>query len=150
MKISTRHTLSMLALAFLLLIPAIAAAQEEVGTSCADCPSYTGAFAIENGTRTTLHYQVKWGRDHAWQSMTLEPGHTKTHSHPLDGNQKAPAPYIRYDNIGGDGAFTAQEYHLAFRKVGYAGYGAPRNTATPKQYVFEFAADHRTLNLLAR
>ncbi len=36
-------------------------AGEQVGTSCADCPSYKGAFSIENATGVTISYQVKWG-----------------------------------------------------------------------------------------
>jgi hypothetical protein len=50
--------------------------------------------------------------------MTVISGHITTHSHPLDENAKAPAPYVRFDSVGGDGGFTAREYHLAFHTVG--------------------------------
>jgi hypothetical protein len=150
MTISTRYTMSMLSLALLLMTPAIATGQENVGTSCADCPNLRGAFSIENQTGVTINYQVKWGRNREWKSMSLNSGQIRTHSYPLDENAKAPAPYIRFDAVGGDGAFTAREYHLTFRAVGYAGYGPTPNRTTPKAYVFEYAADRRTLNLLAR
>jgi hypothetical protein len=151
MKISTSLTVSMLSLALLLTAPAIGASQERVGTSCADCPDLRAAFSIENATGITLHYQVKWGQSREWKSTTLVSGHVMKHSYPLDAGGKAPAPYIRYDSVGGDGAaFTAQEYHLQFHAIGYAGYGPAANTSTAKQYVFRFAADGRTLELRAR
>jgi hypothetical protein len=150
MKVSTSLTVSMLSLAVLLTAPAIGASQERTGTSCADCPDLRAAFSIENASGVTLHYQVKWGRDRVWKSMTLNSGLIMTHSHPLDANGKAPAPYIRYDSVGGDGGFTAREYHVKFHAIGYAGYGPAANRSTAKEYVFRFAADRRTLELRAR
>src|SRR4051794_19629588 len=100
--ISTRRIASILSLAVLLLPPAIVLSQERVGVSCADCPNLSGAFSIDNQTHITLPYQVKWGKDRDWKAFTLAAGHTMTHSYPLDGNRKAPAPYIRFDSVGGD------------------------------------------------
>jgi hypothetical protein len=150
MKVSISYAVSTLALGILLMTPRTAASQENIGTSCADCPNLQGEFSIENETGVTIHYQVRWGTNHAWKSMTLETGHVMTHSHPLDDNGRAPSPWIRFDGIGGDNAFTPKEYHVAFHAVGYAGYGPAENKATPKRYAFEYAADHRTLNLVAR
>jgi len=49
--------------ALIALVPIAAPAQ--VGTSCADCPNYSGAYSIENTTGTTIHYQYRWGDKHA-------------------------------------------------------------------------------------
>jgi hypothetical protein len=150
MKISIGHTASMLSLALLLITPAFAGVQEHVGTSCADCSSYNGAFSIANHTGVTISYQVKWGKDDAWQPVSVRSGFKRTHTHALDENRRAPAPYIQFDRFADGGAVTPKEYQLAFHAVGYAGYGATPNTATPKEYEFKFAADRRTLELQAR
>jgi hypothetical protein len=138
-------------LALLLKIPLIACAQENVGTSCADCPNYSGAFLIENPTGVAIPYEYKWGNG-PWKHMSLPSGRTETHSYPLGGNRngRAPTPYIRFDRIGGDGHFTAREYRMAFYAIGYGGYGAQAHTTQPKKYYFKYADDHRTLDILAR
>jgi hypothetical protein len=125
---------------------------EQVGTSCADCPSYKGAFSIENATGVTISYQVKWGSSQPWKNISLASGRIETHSYPLGENRNgtAPTPYVRYDRIGGDAQYTGQEYRMLFHAVGYAGYGPARNTTEPKRYYFQYAADRKTLELLAR
>jgi hypothetical protein len=130
----------------------IARSQEHVGTSCADCPNYSAAFSIENPTGVTIHYEVKWGASQAWKSISLGSGRTETHTYPLgqDRNGKAPSPYVRFDRIGGDGHFTPKEYHMTFHAIGYAGYGPKANDTLPKKYYFEFGADRKSLDLLAR
>ena len=147
MKILTQQALSLLTLTILLAIPTVARAQA-VGTSCADCPNLRAEFSIENKSGVAIPYEVKWG-NHDWKKVTLQKGHTETHSYPLDSNGKAPSPYVRYDKIGGDNAITLQEFHVSFFAVGYAGYGPKANTAGPKKYYFEYAADHKTLTLFA-
>jgi hypothetical protein len=57
---------------------------------------------------------------------------------------------VRFDRIGGDGHFTPKEYHMAFHAIGYAGYGPKANDTLPKKYYFEFGADRKSLDLLAR
>ena len=142
-------------LALVLTTPALVTtsmvAVAQVGTSCADCPNYSGAFSIENTSGVTIPYQVRWGNG-AWKQISLRSGHTEIHSYPLGENRagKAPPPHVRFDRIGGDGKFTAQEYHMKFHAVGYAGYGPSTNTTQPKRYYFEYAADGRTLNLFER
>jgi hypothetical protein len=136
-------------LAFGIASPTVARS-ESVGTSCADCPSYKGAFSLENTTGVTVKYQVKWGSSRQWKSMTLESGKIMTHSYPLDDAGQAPVPYVRFDKIGGDSSYTAQEYEMDFRKVGYAGYGARPNTSGPKPYVFRYAANGRSLDIKAK
>ncbi len=144
----------LLAVAVMLLAQTAAQAQEPLGHSCADCPSYKGAFSIKNDTGVTIHYQVRWGNRQPWKKMILENGHTLTHSYPLgeDRNKAVPTPYVRFDRIGGDGAnFTAQEYRMEFYAVGYAGYGVgPQKKTEPKLYVFRYAANGRDLGLFAK
>jgi|SRR5262245_54724796 len=151
MRISTRQTICALSLALVLGAPTIALS-EEIGTSCADCPNYSGAFSIENKTGITINYQYRWGNRHPWKSMSLRSGWIETHSYPLGENRNAqvPSPYVRFDRIGGDGRYTNKEYLMEFYATGYAGYGPTVNRTEPKRYYFEFANDGRHLNLYAR
>ena len=138
--------------AFFALVPIAAFAQEQVGTSCADCPAYSGAYTIENATGITIHYQYRWGNSSEWKRMTLGSGATEKHFYPLgaDPNKKVPTPYVRYDRVGGDSGVTLQEYKMEFHAVGYAGYGPRQNRTQPKRYVFRFAANRRDLVLEAK
>jgi hypothetical protein len=148
----TFHRSQFFRLALVLTASLIARGQERVGTSCADCPNYSGAFSIENETGVTIRYQVKWGDQHPWKPITLNSGHIETHSYPLGENRngRAPTPYVRFDKIGGDGKFTPQEFRMEFYAVGYAGYGARTNNTGPKKYYFKYAPDGRMLDLRAR
>jgi hypothetical protein len=149
---SAKQAMSALSLSLVLNTPIIVRAQERVGTSCADCPNYSGAFSIENQTGVMIRYQVRWGDKHPWKSISLNSGQVETHSYPLGENRngKAPTPYVRFDGIGGDGRFTPKEYRMEFYAIGYAGYGPKANNTTPKKYFFKYAADGRTLDILAR
>jgi hypothetical protein len=152
MRISARQAFYALSLALVLGAPTIAFS-EEVGTSCADCPNYSGAYSIQNSTGATINYQYRWGNRHPWKSMSLPSGRIETHSYPLGENRNAgaPTPYVRFDRIGGDGrTYTPQEYRMGFYAVGYAGYGPTVNRTQPKRYYFEYAADRRHINLFAR
>jgi hypothetical protein len=111
----------------------------------ADASGAVGAFSVHNPTRTTILYQVRWGSDGAWERHTLAPGKALRHSYKLDRNDRAPAPYVRFDNTGGDGRVTPTIYHMKFRKI--AAQGGP---AASKQYAFEYAADGRHLDLRER
>jgi hypothetical protein len=139
-------------LAIVLVCPVIAGGQERVGTSCADCPNYSGAFSIENATGVTIPYQYRWGDKHPWKSISLSSGRTETHSYPLGENRngRAPTPYIRFDWIAGDSHSTLKEYRMEFHAIGYAGYGPRTHTTAPKRYFFKYAADGKTLDILAR
>jgi len=140
-----------ISLALVLTVPMITRGQD-VGTSCADCANYSGAFSIENETGVTIRYQYRWGDKHPWKEMALASGRIETHTYPLGENRntRVPTPFIRFDRIGGDHQFTAREYRVEFFAVGYSGYGARTNRAEPKRYYFKYAADGRTLDLLAR
>jgi hypothetical protein len=124
---------------------------EPTGTSCADCPNYSGAFSITNQTGQTIKYQYRWGSEHAWKRMVLQTGHIETHSYPLGENPqaKAPSPYVRFDNRGGDGQTTFKDYHVRFTAVGYAGYGPKVNRTTPKPYYFRYAPNGKDLDLFS-
>jgi len=136
--------------AMIALVPIAALAQ--VGTSCADCPNYRGAYSIENKTGTTIHYQYRWGDKHEWKRMTLASGVIETHSYPLgeDPHRQVPIPYVRFDRIGGDNNVTFKEYKMGFHAIGYAGYGPEKNKTQPKRYVFRYAANSRDLDLNAQ
>jgi hypothetical protein len=130
----------------------MAAQGEPLGTSCADCPSYKGAYSIENATNITINYQYRWGDKHPWKDASLRKGEINTHSYPLGEDQHAqvPAPFVRFDRIGGDGQYTEKDYRMEFFSVGYGGYGPHKNSAKPKEYYFEFAQDGKHLRLFAR
>jgi hypothetical protein len=136
--------------ALIALVPIAAPAQ--IGTSCEDCPNYSGAFTIENATGITIHYQYRWGDKHEWKKMALRSGAIERHSYPLgeDRNKKVPTPYVRFDRIGGDNGVTFQEYRMQFHAVGYAGYGPRQNKTEPKRYVFRYAENGRDLDLKAK
>jgi len=139
-------------LAVVLTGATIAHGQERVGTSCADCPNYNGAFSIENSTGVTIPYEYKWGDNHPWKRMSLRSGQIETHSYPLGDNRngRAPRPYVRFDRIGGDGRYTPKEYHMEFHAIGYSGYGPKANNTQPKRYYFKYGADGKSLDILAR
>ena len=148
MKITANATACATVMSLALLAPNITHA-EQIGTSCADCPNYSGAYSIENSTGVSIPYQFRWGSSQPWRSIRLASGRVETHSYPLgaDKNKRVPTPYVRFDRIGGDNMFTAQEYKMKFYAVGYAGYGPGRNTTEPKRYIFRYAADGRSLDI---
>jgi hypothetical protein len=106
--------------------------------------TYRGAFSLENSTGVAINYQVKWGSNEQWTSEKLNSGIIRTHWYPLDSAGKAPAPYVRFDRIGGDSAYQEQEYHMEFYKVGSDGSG------DPKRYIFRYASDGRHLDIKAK
>jgi hypothetical protein len=124
---------------------------QEVGTSCEDCPNYSGMYSITNNTNTTLYYAVRWGSKNSWKTMEILPGQTWDHYYPLGENKNThvPRPYVSFDYIGGDGQHTPTEYSMDFYAVGYAGFGAPENTTQPKRYYFRFDASGTYLDLYA-
>ncbi len=124
---------------------------ESIGTSCADCPSYSGAFSIRNDTGQLIKYEYRWGTSHPWKSMALNSGRVETHSYPLgeNPNAKVPSPYVRFDNTANDGRSTWTEVHMRFHAVGYAGYGPNVNRAQPLRYHFQYSPDLRYLSLVA-
>ena len=128
----------------------MAAQSEPVGTSCADCPSYRGAFSLENSTGTTVNYVVRWGTKNPWKRMSLANGKVTTHSYPLGEDRQAriPPPYVRFDRIGGDNAITNKDYKMQFHAVGYAGYGPKVNRTEPKRYAFRYTGT-RYLDIVA-
>jgi hypothetical protein len=135
----------------LVLTPTIALA-ESVGTSCADCPNYAGAYSIENTTGVTIGYQFRWGDKNPWKSISLASGRVETHRYPLGDNRNArvPTPYIRFDRVAGDANYTAKEYRMEFYAIGYPGYGPKDNKTEPKRYVFRYSANGKSLDVKAK
>jgi hypothetical protein len=111
-------------------------------SSCTDCPTYKGEFSLENTSGAPINYQVKWGNG-PWKSFTVKVGYTTTHSYGLDEDGEAPVPRVRFDRIGGDGAYTEQVYEMDFHKVG-------EGRGSPKKYVFRYAADKVHLDIKAK
>ena len=140
------------AVAAVMTLAPVAASAEQTGTSCADCPSYSGAFSVENNTGRTIHYEYRWGENHPWKKMSLASGIVETHSYPLgdDVHGRAPVPFVRFDRIGGDNGVTWREYRMQFHAVGYAGFGPAQNRARAKPYVFRYSANGRDIDLLAK
>jgi hypothetical protein len=95
-------------------------ADEAVGTSQADLPSYSATFSIKNHTGATIAYQVRWGNG-SWKSISLANGHVETHRYSIgaDVNAGAPQPSARFEN----GQGSTKTYNVAFNTVGYAGFG---------------------------
>jgi hypothetical protein len=147
-----RTTQLIAATSLALALTASAAPAEQLASSCADCPSYRGAYSIENATNVTINYQYRWGTSNAWKSAKLRSGMTDTHSYPIgeSRNGKAPIPYVRFDRIGGDTVYQKREYEMDFHAVGYAGYGPKVNRTQPKRYVFRYASDGRHLDIKAK
>jgi hypothetical protein len=137
------------ALAAVLVIVPISGWSEETGTSCSDCPNYSGAFSVENATGVAIHYEVRWGENNPWKKIDLQVNHTETHTFPLgeDPHKSVPTPYIRFDRIGGDSTYTPKEYKMEFYAIGYGGYGPKKNKTEPKRYVFRYAGNGKDLDL---
>lgn len=137
--------------ATLVVTMALPARSQDVGTSQADLPSFAAAFSIENNTGSTIHYQVRWGTRRGWKPMILHSGRIMKHTYPLGTNPSArvPIPYVHFLTIPGI-VQSAKECHMRFHAVGYAGYGAPENTARPKRYYFQFSKGGALLDLFER
>jgi hypothetical protein len=127
----------------------VTAADEKVGTSTADAATLQGEFVVHNTTATAIHYQVKWGQKGEWKSFTVKPGFEYRHWHPLKAG-KAPAPYVRFDNEGGDGRVTYTELYMKFGQVGYAGYGPKGHVNEAWHYDFKYRTDGKRLELFER
>ena len=122
----------------ILVSSASSAARQDVGTSCADCPNYNGAFSIENQTGASIAYQMRWGERNPWKQFVLATGHIETHTYPLgeDRGKKIPIPLVRFaPGSASNSPFV--EYELDFYAVGYAGFGPNVNTTQPKKYFFK-------------
>ena len=149
--VACKSGLAVLAVLTLMNVPMQTVRAEEIGTSCADCPSYDGAFSISNDTGALIHYQMRWGNRANWKRIELPTGRLETHRYPLgsDAAGRAPIPFVRFDDVADDHRVTFREYRMEFHAVGYAGYGPKVNRTEPKRYHFEYSADRRHLDLKA-
>jgi hypothetical protein len=147
-KSSISAAVCVIALAFAQTI-ATTAHSEQIATSCADCPSYRGEFSLENKTGVAIKYQIKWGNSQ-WKSFTVPDGKLMSHWHPLDGNDKAPSPLLRFDRFADGASVTNHVVDMDFYKVGSGGYGTSSRKSAEKKYVFKFAADNKTLLVTAK
>jgi hypothetical protein len=114
----------------------------DVGVSCADCPSYSAKFSIEDETgyedpNVTIPYEVRWGNKGQWKSFGVSKARGKVHSYPLgeSPNGRVPQPYIRFKfNDPNQQVYTV--YKVQFHAVGYGGFGGRKDTTEPKPYAF--------------
>lgn len=128
---STVRRLSKLALFTVALAAPVASVQAQTGDRA--------SFVIQNPTSVAIHYQVKWG-DGPWTSFTVDPRAERFHSHPLDFDNRAPVPLVRFDYICDDGpAVTNREYRMDFYAVYDPFAGCP--------YFFRHSPDGRLLDL---
>ena len=135
--------------AFCLMIAAISAtAAERTGTSTADAPQLQGEFIVHNPTNVNMVYQVQWGSKGPWKEYTLSPKQQRRHWHPLDGNGRAPSPFLRFDTRANDRHVTWKTYDIDFGRVGYAGFGPRGNINEALHY--QFTARGNVLELVKR
>lgn len=101
-------------------------------------------FSVENPTRFTLHYQVRWGESGEWKNHTLEP-HTYI-VHWLKGpiNQ---IPYIKFDASFEEG-YQEKSYKLAYytRQLGRG--VNPSRDLDAMEYVFTVDKEEMKIDLL--
>jgi hypothetical protein len=131
-----------------LMLAAPVPSHAQTATSCADCKTSGGAFSITNNTGLTIHYKVKWGTKGSWENanqIVLKSGFTETHSHALDGNNKAPAPYIHLD-ADVTAAKDFRDAKLKFGQIDHVGYPHPGTHGQPVSYSF-FVGDDKKLGL---
>lgn len=114
-------------------------------------PGERGGFVIHNPTGVTIRYQVKWGEKGEWKSHTLESGYKFEHTHGLN-NGKAPPPYVRFDNTGGDGKVTNTVQHMKFGRRVTTVNGHTNKVLSDGMwhYEFKYAKDGRNLGLYKR
>ncbi len=82
---------------------------------------------IANPTRSTIAYQLKWGDDGGWVTYYIYPGYRRAHYYPLDDDNRAPRPFIQFDDTN-----TIRVYGLHF----YAAWNPV--PANGKLYVFRW------------
>ena len=133
---------------YLMATAVSATAEQRTRTSTADAPRLEGEFVIHNPTNVTQVYQVKWGRNGQWQEYTTSPQRQRRHWHPLDGNGRAPSPFLRFDTRANDRQVTWKTYDIDFGRVGYAGFGPRGNINEALHY--EFTARGNALELVKR
>lgn len=137
-----RIRIALLGLAVLVVasgLPDLAQASQRVGVSQSHSGD-VGMFSVANPTNVAIRYQVKWGNGQ-WKDFIVEPGTTMKHWYNLDRNDRAPVPYVQFDNTGGDGRITLTKYEVDFAKVG-------NGRGTPKGYKFRYAGNGRALDLV--
>lgn len=112
-----------------------------VALTASAAPARADSYAlitIANPTDDTIHYQVKWGSDGDWKSFDVDPGKYVNHAYPLDDDDRAPKPYIRF----GNGDESVVKYSLKFYSSSKWGYDRGK--------VYYFRRYGSVLDLLAK
>lgn len=94
-----------------------------------------GEYVIHNPTNLKIAYQVQWGSNGEWKAHTINPNELRRHWHRLDGNGRAPSPFLRFDNRAGEKRVTWKTYDINFGRVGYAGPSGHINQALHYEFV---------------
>ena len=100
-----------------------------------------GMFVVENPNNVAVSYMVKWGSQGEWKRFTVHARMQRSPSYKLDANGRAPVPYLKFDNYGGDTRVTATEYRMQFARV-------TNGQGEGKMYRFQYAANGRSLDLV--
>ncbi len=97
-------------------------------------------FRIENPTRVTIHYQIKWSNNQNWEQQSVNSGGAWFH---LWSGESVPQGYpkIRFDHITGDQWATYRTYRLE------TVLSFERNSDDAPTYFFSFVSWNR-LDLL--
>ncbi|HKA45946.1 MAG TPA: hypothetical protein VKF40_28410 [Burkholderiales bacterium] len=125
-----------------------ATAGERIGVSTADAPQLQGEFVVHNPTNMNMIYEVQWGSHGQWTRYAIGPRQQRRHWHSLDGNGRAPSPYLRFDTRANDRQVTWKRYDIDFGRVGYSGFGPRGNINEALHY--EFTARGNALDLVRR
>ena len=133
MKILTKPALFLLSLALMLTTPTLARSQN-VGTSWPTVQISSAKFSIENKTGVTIQYQVKWGDNGEWKSISLDNRHVETHSYPLGQTGKAPLPTSGTTRSAETARIRRRHFTWSSMPLDTQDMGPARNNAGPKGY----------------
>ena len=134
-------------LGFAAFAAAPSASAEEMGSTCADCPTYKGKYSVENTALFTIEYQYRWGKDQEWRTVVLSSGARKTHSKFLgyDSEERIPRPYVRWRKTNGD---WSQVHKMNFfAVVADPGYGGKKK-GQPFRYLLTYTGDFQAIDLV--
>ena len=103
-------------------------------------------FSISNNTTFTVHYRIKWSRDHPWKETTVKSSHIMTHWYSAKHISQG-FPKISFDYIANDGKSTPRSYNLQ-TYIRHLGSGVkPDHTKDAREYQFGYNSRTEILDL---
>jgi hypothetical protein len=133
-------------------LPSPASAQNVGSSTGGDLPEAYGRFSLVNKTGMAVHYDIQWGNEPT-RSITLLPGHRRTHAHRLDGEGRAPTPHIRFRFlVAGNQQVplligAIEDLRMSFFRAFIGGFGPVTEPARPKPYQFVLSPDRSRLDV---